>query len=159
MYCPRCGTQIADGSSFCSSCGANLAQPQPPAYMNAAPYGAQPYSNVAYRRKSEGIALLLAVLLPGAGHLYAGKIVKGIVILLTFFAVPIITYLAWFLFFSPADFTVDWPYGGIPNTNLIVFTVIMAIVLMIVWIYQLIDAYNVTKRFNAELMATGREPW
>ena len=35
----------------------------------------------------------------------------------------------------------------------------MAIVLMIVWIYQLIDAYTVTKRFNAELMATGREPW
>jgi hypothetical protein len=76
-----------------------------------------------------------------------------------FVGVPIVIYLAWLLFFSPADFTVDWPFGSIPNTNLIVFTVIMAIVLFILWIYQLIDAYNVTKRFNSELMATGREPW
>jgi TM2 domain-containing membrane protein YozV len=160
MYCPRCGTQIADGSTFCSSCGANLVQPPPPVYASPAPYGAQqPYGGIAYRRKSEGIALLLAILLPGAGHLYGGKIVKGIVIMLTFFAVPIVIYLAWLLFFTPADFTVDWPFGSIPNTNLIVFTVIMAIVLFILWIYQLIDAYNVTKRFNSELMATGREPW
>ncbi len=157
MYCPRCGTQIADGSSFCSSCGANLAQPPPPAYVNATPFGAQPYSNVSYRRKSEGIALLLAILLPGAGHLYAGKIIKGVAILLTFFAVTIITYLAWFVAFNTAVFTSDWSSGSIPS--FIVFTVIMGIVLMIIWIYQLVDAYSVTKRFNAELMATGREPW
>jgi TM2 domain-containing membrane protein YozV len=158
MYCPRCGTQIADGSTFCSSCGANLVQPPPPVYASPAPYGAQPYG-VAYRQKSEGIALLLAIILPGAGHLYAGKIVRGIIIMLTFFAVPIVTYLAWILFFTPVDFTADWPFQSLPNNGLIVFTIIMAVVLFIVWVYQLIDAYKVTKRFNSELMATGREPW
>lgn len=38
MFCPKCGTQVPDGSKFCPSCGAALAAPnQPPAVPAHAP--------------------------------------------------------------------------------------------------------------------------
>ncbi|MBE6587670.1 MAG: zinc ribbon domain-containing protein [Ruminococcaceae bacterium] len=30
MFCPKCGTNVAEGSAFCPSCGAQLAQPEQP---------------------------------------------------------------------------------------------------------------------------------
>jgi hypothetical protein len=37
-YCPKCGAQVAPGSSFCSSCGAHLAAAAiPPSQSHAAP--------------------------------------------------------------------------------------------------------------------------
>jgi hypothetical protein len=159
MYCPRCGTQNAHGSSFCISCGASIAQAPPPAYPCTTPYGPHPYGAIDYRRKSEGVALLFAFLLPGAGHIYAGKMVKGIAILLPFFVGTITTFLIWAPVFSSIDNTTDPSFGTMPGTELIVFTAIVAIVLLVIWIYQFIDAYYVIKRFNNELMATGHEPW
>ena len=42
MFCPKCGTQVPDGSPFCSSCGAPLGQQQAP--MNQGGFG-QPTGN------------------------------------------------------------------------------------------------------------------
>ena len=41
MFCPHCGSQIADGSAFCPSCGANLnaSTPTPNPAPNPAPSG------------------------------------------------------------------------------------------------------------------------
>ena len=41
MFCPHCGSQIADGSAFCPSCGANLnaSTPSPNPASNPAPSG------------------------------------------------------------------------------------------------------------------------
>ena len=41
MFCPHCGSQIADGSAFCPSCGANLnaSTPSPNPAPNPAPSG------------------------------------------------------------------------------------------------------------------------
>ena len=41
MFCPHCGSQIADGSAFCPSCGANLnaSTPSPNPAPNTAPSG------------------------------------------------------------------------------------------------------------------------
>ena len=41
MFCPHCGSQIADGSVFCPSCGANLnaSTPSPNPAPNPAPSG------------------------------------------------------------------------------------------------------------------------
>lgn len=30
MFCPNCGTQVADGTRICMVCGAMLNEPQPP---------------------------------------------------------------------------------------------------------------------------------
>jgi len=155
MFCSKCGAQISEGAAFCSACGASAAQTQPPAYTYGQPYGGAPYSNVSYRQKSTGLAVLLGILFPGAGHLYAGKIVRGIVFIVAFFSLSVLTYVGWWFLLSGFDGSVPFTF----TTGIIVFTVVMAIVILVIWVYQLIDAYNVTKRFNAELMATGREPW
>lgn len=41
MFCPHCGSQIADGSAFCPSCGANLnaSTPSPNPAPDPAPSG------------------------------------------------------------------------------------------------------------------------
>lgn len=36
MYCPRCGMQNPDGSTFCQSCGAPIAVPTPATVSSAA---------------------------------------------------------------------------------------------------------------------------
>ena len=41
MFCPNCGTQNADGVSFCANCGANL-MPAAPAAAPAPQYQPQP---------------------------------------------------------------------------------------------------------------------
>lgn len=49
MFCNKCGNQIADGSSFCSACGANLqpvAQTQEQAAQSVQPQ--QPVQQVVY---------------------------------------------------------------------------------------------------------------
>jgi TM2 domain-containing membrane protein YozV len=119
------------------------------------PYAGAPYSSVAYRQKSAGLALLLAFLFPGAGHLYAGKIVKGITFIAAFFGLTIFSYVVMWYYFIPPNLVVDWPF----NADMLAFLVIVSIVALIIWVYQLIDAYVVTKRYNADLMATGHEPW
>lgn len=37
MFCPKCGTQLPDGTAFCSSCGANLTGGPNPNATNGAP--------------------------------------------------------------------------------------------------------------------------
>ncbi len=40
MICPKCGSTIADGSSFCTECGVRLAQSQVPAIKDPFPASA-----------------------------------------------------------------------------------------------------------------------
>ncbi|MBR7007493.1 MAG: zinc ribbon domain-containing protein [Ruminococcus sp.] len=42
MFCPKCGTQVPDGSPFCSSCGAPLGQQQAPANQGGMNFTNQP---------------------------------------------------------------------------------------------------------------------
>ena len=39
MFCPKCGAQVPDGSPFCASCGAPMAQQQPQQPMNQGGFG------------------------------------------------------------------------------------------------------------------------
>lgn len=42
MFCPNCGTQIADGSAFCPNCGAQFGAPQQPQYQQPTQQPVQP---------------------------------------------------------------------------------------------------------------------
>lgn len=150
MYCPRCGVQLAEGSTYCTSCGANLAQP-PPVYPSNPPYGPAPYNPVFYQQKSGVLALVLAFIIPGAGHLYAGKFIRGIIFMASFYGLGILTFLGWWAIFVSGSLGGGWSLLG--------FSAIMIILAFVVWVFNMIDAYSVTKKYNAELVATGRAPW
>ena len=44
MNCPKCGTNLADGTPFCSSCGTQLNAPPPAQQVHGAPPGGSPWA-------------------------------------------------------------------------------------------------------------------
>jgi len=123
MKCSGCGAWNDDGSSSCRACGSPLKarpyssrQPQydAPAYQPAYP---QPYQQTyeqpwqqtyqapppgqypqypqqaTYRRYSPGVALVLAIIVPGLGHLYMNDFTRGLLFL-------IVCLVLWFVPFG-----------------------------------------------------------
>ena len=66
MNCPKCGTTIADGATFCGNCGANLAADSASSYKQAPPGastpspGATPPSSEAISRLIERVKAILS---------------------------------------------------------------------------------------------------
>ncbi|NLL94382.1 MAG: zinc ribbon domain-containing protein [Thermoplasmatales archaeon] len=132
MYCQKCGKEIVDGVRFCAACGAEQTQGY------ASP-------RVVYTEKSAGIAILLGLILVGAGQMYVGKIGRGIAFLL----IGLILYPAFIvpLFFMPS------------TTGLLVGIAIISLVAVVYAIYVLYDAYSLAKEYNAYLRTNGQPPW
>ncbi|GEM_PF-759383 len=97
MNCPYCGTPLVEGARFCGSCGSELPQETPPAGPQARPSGPPPRPGPPPRQtpppqgapdiKDPNTALLLE-LLPGLfmgtfgiGHLYLGRVGRGLLIM------------------------------------------------------------------------------
>jgi len=160
MFCPNCGTSLADSAEFCGNCGYNLkagrayqARPQTP-YAPAQPYS-QPYLGASM--KSEALSIILAILIPGSGHLYVGRLTRGLVILISYFGLSV---LGMVLLFSaiPGFFTGDLSDASLETSVLISLT-ILSVISLIIWVVQLIDVYNLTKQYNDTLRRTGQPPW
>jgi hypothetical protein len=56
MNCPTCGTVLADGSPFCSTCGANLGNAAPPG-MPQMPFQNNPYAQPMMVQRTSGMAI------------------------------------------------------------------------------------------------------
>ena len=83
-----------------------------------------------------GVTMVLTVVLGivglgGIGHLYLGKIIKGIVLLIVGIILAIIGWL----------------------------TIFGLIILLAFALYVVYDAYRLCKRYNDVLEQTGRPPW
>ena len=81
--------------------------------------------------KSPGLAALIALVIPGAGHIYDGRIGEGIL----------------FLFIS----FVLWIIG--------ILTIVGLILVPIFYIWQIFDAYSKANQYNQAVQQTGRAPW
>lgn len=132
VFCSHCGKEVAStGTNFCPNCGQSLTGQVTPNY--------NPYKNPT-------TAALIAIIggifgFMGIGHIYAGKIGKGIIILvggIILFAVGLLTLSFFFGFVA-----------GIP----------LLIIYFVIWIWQIFDARATARKFNEHLKATGKEPW
>ena len=125
MFCKKCGTDAGD-SEYCPNCGE-------PMNGGVRPTGSQENLNTAVmmNQKSEALALILSLIIPGVGEMYAGKVGKGVIILLlAILSAALIMLLIGFILYP------------------------------IVWIYSMIDSYNLAKRYNALLVQNnGEPPW
>jgi TM2 domain-containing membrane protein YozV len=106
---------------------------------------------VPLEHKNPGIAALLAAILGiwglmGIGHIYVGKIAKGVVFLIVGIILAGLVWVSFALGFLTLGFG-------------FIFTLIFAVILVILWIYQIVDAYNLAKMFNREVQSTGKPPW
>lgn len=136
-YCNKCGKEIGN-QNFCPNCGASnidagANRTYGQGYDNRYPPN-QPY-NSGYAMKNPGTAAILAALLgfigiTGIGHIYVEKVKKGVTILIGFIVLMI---LGFFLLFP-------WIFA------------------LILWVWQIFDAYNLAKEYNDSVMMTGRPP-
>jgi TM2 domain-containing membrane protein YozV len=118
--------------------------------------------------KSSGTAALLAFIgaifgLPGIGHIYVGRIGRGLLILVSGFILYIFSWISVILgslgglFGSVASRT---PNGGLPifqtGVGLGVF-LWCAYIALLVW--QIFNARFLAKKLNEQVQLTGKEPW
>ena len=134
------------GTKFCGSCGNPITETATP-IQDTNQYHAEPppkqnvNSGKVLQRppewKSMGVTMVLTVVLGiiglgGIGHLYLGKIIKGIVLCIV----------------------------GIILLAVTIFTVFMGLVILIPFaLFVIYDAYRLCKLYNNDLEQTGRPPW
>lgn len=147
MYCSHCEKDMPTSFKFCPVCGnppQAQAQPQPPPvqqnYYQSNYYQNNPVNVFSY--KSESTTLILSIVLgllgiQGVGHMYVGKIGKGVGILIgsiILLAVGIVT--VWF---------------GVG--------IILLIGYFIMFIWQIVDSRNLCLQYNDYLAKNGKPPW
>lgn len=129
---------MPDEASFCMNCGTPANSPGEGQTYD------QTSRAIVYNRKDPAIAAILSFLITGIGHLYIGKIGKGLLLL---FAVIIITP------FSLIPFVAT---GGVSGAPLVI---VAMLIVFVIWIYAIYSAYEDAKEYNRLLESTGRPPW
>lgn len=146
VFCKHCGKEVMDADTkFCPKCG------KPPADQPTTPtvaVGYNPYKN-------PGTAALIAIIggifgFPGIGHIYVGRIARGILILISGIILFVLGLIAIFAgaALGPAGFAAGAVFGFI-----------FIIIYVVIWIWQIFDARSLAKQFNEQVKATGKEPW
>ncbi len=155
MYCSNCEKDMPKDFKFCPICGSMPTvtkspppppnynqQPPPPNYNQQPPQ--QPNYNPQYQAgyKSADTATILAAVLGifglcGIGHMYAGRVGKGVGLLIGTIILFIIGF-ATVMFGVGAIFLI----GG-----------------FILYIWHIFDARNLCRQYNDFLSRNGRPPW
>ncbi len=73
IKCPECAKEVSSVAIACPSCGHPIMLPPP---------AASPPIAVAAPKWNPGIAALLSLVIPGAGQMYKGQVVNGLLFLL-----------------------------------------------------------------------------
>ena len=74
MFCEKCGTQLPDGSTFCTACGAQLNAPAAPQAAPAQPVSAAP----AAKAPNPGIGLAIAGMVLGIISFLCFPMITGV---------------------------------------------------------------------------------
>ena len=145
-FCDNCGHELRPAAKFCGSCGNKTTEIETPSQDTNRSYAETPpkqnvNSGKVLQRppewKSMGVTMVLTVVLGivglgGIGHIYLGKIIKGIVLCIV----------------------------GIILLVFTIITVLMGLVILIPFALIVIyDTYRLCKRYNNDLEQTGRPPW
>lgn len=130
VECPKCAEPIKARAVVCRWCGYDLERGTRPASRGLSLGGTQHV--VVHIPKSPGVAVVLSFFWSGLGQMYCGRIGKG----LAFMLAPL---LLLFLWFSGALVVSRGPYG---ETGYVAWIVALPIGFFLLWIWQLVDAYQ-----------------
>lgn len=149
-YCGKCGQKVDGTIYFCPKCGSQINQSDSKRiennYQNS---HSQSNANSRLQRpaewKSESITLLLSILLglfgiQGVGHMYVGKIVKGVVILIGSFVLFIVAIVL--------VLTIVGAVIGIP----------LIIIYIVMFIWQILDSRKLCREYNDYYEQYGKPP-
>lgn len=147
-FCSHCGQPLAEAANFCSSCGTRVSQAQ-----QQAPPGA-PVRVAAPAAPKRMVLVVLLAIVPalfgvyGIGHLYVGRVGRGLVILLGQWLVAVIAVallVAGFL--SPA------------TSTLIALAFLFFAASLALMLWQIFDAVSLARRWNRHVAQMGERPW
>jgi hypothetical protein len=152
---------MGNEARFCTFCGANQVgtsiQPTVPS---------TPSPPTGLETKNSGLAALLALILGffglwGVGHIYVGKITKGLVL------ITLGVFIEWFVgIFVSFGFSRSIFYGisdpyyfRYPSGILIIGILLWFIIMIGGWVWQVYDAYQLAKNYNHYVQHNKRVPW
>jgi TM2 domain-containing membrane protein YozV len=164
--CKYCGRAISDQARYCKICGADqYAALAPPLGLDApvSPSPILPDPFVAgLETKNSGLAAILAFILGffglwGVGHIYVGKIAKGIVLLVLGILID------WVIAFGVgvglfALLLTPYYYRYAPG-GLVAGLLLYAVMSIGLWIWQICDAYKSAKYYNLYVQRNRAPPW
>jgi TM2 domain-containing membrane protein YozV len=159
VQCSNCRNELAPDARFCDKCGRPVDQQQQQyqQYQQQPQYGPPPpqYQPYPYyvKEKEAALAIVLSLLIPGVGQIYCGRILRGILILVLIPGFSMVLSLALYGMVM---------YNGTGSGFMFNFPIVFIIIFLIgiiLWIWQIVDAYRLANRYNEELRRTGRAPW
>lgn len=132
-FCPNCGREVDVNTAFCPQCGYNFgedkAQPRTKFCQSCGekininaeicPHCGFRVSNIPSVEKSALLSAILSFLFPGLGHLYLGLSKKGVSFILAYIV-----------------------------SAILVFLIIGFVLMLIVWVWALIDSIKSTESIN-----------
>jgi glucan phosphoethanolaminetransferase (alkaline phosphatase superfamily) len=160
-FCSNCGERLDSSVSIeeCPKCHTPLHEHSKhieptPSVIEQLPY------------KSPGTAALIAFIggifaLPGIGHIYVGKVGRGIGILvlgLILYALTVISIFSvgFLAGFEQPNVASDSASAGL---GAIAIMLVLSFVYIILFIWQIFNARKLAKKFNEAVKTTGKEPW
>jgi TM2 domain-containing membrane protein YozV len=149
-FCSRCGAQVGmAGETFCSICGTPLMTAGSPAMTLQPVYvpplyapdtrGAYyvPQMIVPMHMKNTTVATVLSLFIVGVGQIYAGRAARGFGII----ALVSLLCVAAYLIFSLQGLLLVAPF------------------IVGIYVWQIYDAYTITKKYNEHTKVYARPPW
>ncbi len=135
-FCSRCGSQTKEGAQFCDRCGAPLS-----VGFQSYSQGNQTTMSYTYRKdeKEAILAVILSVIIPGVGQIYCGRIGRGIGILLILGLLSVVSIVPLFFIMD----TMEFNFAGF-----FAFNVAVSILALIIYIWQIYDAYRCADDHN-----------
>ena len=163
---------MSNKPNFCSNCGEKLdayaeidvcpkchtTRGERPDYKDPKPSIVEhlPY-------KSPGTSALIAFIggifgLPGIGHMYVGKVGRGIgILILGLILYAILIIMGTVGIASLGISNSDSAGSAAAGVGLLMF--VLGIVYIVFFIWQIFNARNLAKKFNEIVRTTGKEPW
>ena len=155
-YCSNCGERLENLNyeeiKKCPKCGIDLLQTAAYTIRKTSIVDQLPY-------KSPGTAALIAFIggifgLQGIGHIYVGKVGKGIGILIAGIIIAALLVITTMMGIMGPMMMMD--PSQVP---LIILSFILGIAYFVLWIWQIFNASKLAKKFNESVRTTGKEPW
>ena len=154
-FCKQCGKEISQDARYCPYCGADQFSQ------------AQSVVHKEIERKNAGLAAVLALIagifgIWGIGHIYIGKIGKGIVLLILGF---LLTWVTSIFLLAPMGIFFGIFFGAMHRglsgffMGLLGVIAIWILVCFVIFVWQVYDAYRLAKYYNEYVQQHGKEPW
>ncbi len=163
-YCTNCGRLNSDDNTFCTKCGNILRNSNVEENFNVKNVNNNQHNNQHFyslNKKDHGVAVLLSVIIPGAGYLYIKDVSKFLIYFLTFLFLGGISSWTYYSYeYCYADYLYQYylymhglsSVRGISYLNqaytFLAVTVIILLVLIIIWIYQVYRVHKDVKKHN-----------